>query len=105
MVHLLGGDGVGEEDYAIVEVGGLILLQSEVQRGQLGVEDAGGERVDGEEAVAARMPSGGIAGIGGVVEEADGDGVAAGVAGESAPAASHPEVRSMWLPILPIKRT
>ncbi len=30
-VHLLGGDGVGEEDYTVAEVGGLIFLESQVQ--------------------------------------------------------------------------
>ena len=89
-IHLLGSDGVREQDNAIAERRCLVLLQGEVQCGQLGIEDAGAERIDSEQAIAARVPGSGIAGVAGVVEEADGDGMASGRAGESAPASAGP---------------
>jgi len=79
---------VGEQDHAVAEAGRLVFLESQVQGWQLGVEDAGAEGVGSEEAVTTSVPGGGITGIGGVVEDGDGDGVAASVASESAPAAA-----------------
>ena len=75
-VDFIRARGVGVEDDAIAEGGGLALLEGEVEGRALGVEDVRAQRVGGEEAVAAGVPVGGVAGVAGVVEDGDGLGFA-----------------------------
>src|SRR5260370_5031053 len=81
-----GGNGRGDQD-AVAEGSGGAGGQGEIQRLLAFAKDFLSEGIGGEQAVTAGVPVGGKAGIGGVIENWDGDGFATGRAPEIGPAA------------------
>src|SRR5882757_10911498 len=87
-VHIGGRGCTSHQQDTMAKGHGLIFVEREVERRGFGVEDVLTEWVGGEEAIATRVPVGRVVGVSLVVKDGDRQGVAAGGAGEDAPAST-----------------
>src|SRR5260370_28460122 len=84
-----GGGDRGRDQDATAEGGAGIGTQREIQFFLAIAENFLAKRIGGEKAIAASVPVGGKAGIGGVVENGDGDGFVADETAEVSPAGAR----------------